>query len=397
MRICIINTFYKPNIVGGAEVCVIKLAETLKKLGHDVYVISTGEKNDFSIIDNIKVYRIKVKNVYSPLSIKNNYKKTNKIKLKFYKILDMYNIGNYFEVRNILKKINPEVVHVNNLYGFSISIWSAIMSLNIPIVQTVHDYGLLEADNKIIRLIKSKFNSICSKNINVVTAPSQFTLDKFKENKFFEKSYLEVVPNGINYSVERINKILENKKSNILNKKIINFVFLGRLEEIKGILYLIDIFKNNNKKNIRLTIAGTGTLENKIKELISNDNRIRYIGFISEEEIENLLIMSDVLIIPSLWDEPFGMVILEAYKFLLPVIGSDKGGINEVINHGKTGFVFNPKNNNELNDYINYFSHGENILKMMDNCEEEIKKFDLYKQCKKFLNIYYSLINQEME
>ena len=56
MKICIVNTFYYPDMIGGAEVCVVKIAEQLSKYGHEVHVICTDKKNSCEIINGITVH-----------------------------------------------------------------------------------------------------------------------------------------------------------------------------------------------------------------------------------------------------------------------------------------------------------------------------------------------------
>lgn len=387
MKICIINTFYYPNMIGGAEVCVVKLAEKLSKSGKEVHVICTGYKDEVEVINDVIVHRIKIKNFYSPIEWKNN-NNLNPLALSLYKLMDIYNLFNYNLLKNKIEDIKPDVVHVNNLYGFSVIIWSVLKKMKIPWIQTVHDYGLLKSNEGIVNKLKEKLYRKLSEKVDLVTAPSEFTLNKFKERKFFINAKLQVVNNGIDINYDYLKNEVSRKKRVIISKEKIKFVFLGRLEKVKGIVNLIEAFKNIKCNNIELIIAGKGTLQNDVKLLAESDSRIHYVGFLNEIEINKLLKESDVLIIPSLWEEPFGMVILEAYKFGIPVIGSNKGGIPEVIDNYKTGRLFNPENKNELVDLIYYFNEKENILNMMENCIMQVEKFNFDIKCREYINLY---------
>ena len=72
MKICLVNSFYYPNIIGGAEISVQKLAKELNILGNEVHILCTGTNNKCNDIDGIKVHRIKVNNLYNPLDMITN-------------------------------------------------------------------------------------------------------------------------------------------------------------------------------------------------------------------------------------------------------------------------------------------------------------------------------------
>ncbi len=98
---------------------------------------------------------------------------------------------------------------------------------------------------------------------------------------------------------------------------------------------------------------------------------------------------SDVLIIPSRWPEPFGRVILDAYKYCMPVIGTNMGGIPEIVDQNKTGILINNNNlENELEKAIIYFSKKKNILNNMINIESKLNDFNICIQVEKFTEVY---------
>lgn len=393
MRICIVNTFYYPDIIGGAELSVLKLAEQLYKNGNQVDILCTSDKTKNEVINGVNIHRIKINNIYNPIEISNNYEKLNKLKIKLYQLIDKYNIFNYRLFYKELKKIKPDVIHINNIYGISSVIWSVAHKLRIPMVQTLRDYSLMSLENNNKKIIKKFIYSFASKNIDLVTAPSQYTLNQFTQNGYFGNARKSVVYNAIDFSNTSIKEILEIKKKNLISKEKIKFVFLGRLEKEKGIEFLINTFNEIQEENIELIIAGKGIYEEEIKSISKNNKRINYIGFINEEQIDILLKESDVLIIPSLWPEPFGRVIIEAYKYSMPVIGTISGGIPEIIRNNVTGKLITPNNKEELKEAIKYFLNKENILNFMDNCSKEISNYDIKKQSEEFKKLYDLVIN----
>lgn len=138
-----------------------------------------------------------------------------------------------------------------------------------------------------------------------------------------KKIYL--VKNNINF------KFSTNKKLNSLEKNV--FHYIGRLEEEKGVLDLIKVWTSINNKKYQLKIIGTGSLDEKVKGLIQNSNNISSIGYLDSQSIQKELQISKGLIFPSRLHEGQPTVILEAMKFLVPVI-SPRNAFFETFGNG---------------------------------------------------------------
>ncbi|WP_242814166.1 glycosyltransferase [Klebsiella aerogenes] len=127
MKIMIFNSLYYPYRVGGAEISVQLLAEELINQGNIVCVVTLGENKirEERLINGVNVITLPLKNVYWPFS---EEKKTSLKKILWH-IIDIYNIFICKEVSNEIKKFEPDVVHTNNLSGFSISVWNAVKKM----------------------------------------------------------------------------------------------------------------------------------------------------------------------------------------------------------------------------------------------------------------------------
>jgi glycosyltransferase involved in cell wall biosynthesis len=99
--------------------------------------------------------------------------------------------------------------------------------------------------------------------------------------------------------------------------------------------------KNRNR---RLVIAGTGPEESSLKKLSSDLNlpNVVFTGFLNKEQLASLWSNSSALVVPSIWDEPFGMVVLEAWAKERPVVAFAKGALPELIHHGVNGLLADP-------------------------------------------------------
>lgn len=393
MNICIVNSFYYPDIIGGAEISVKKLAEEIVNQGEKVSILCTGNNDLHEYINNVEVYRIKENNIYSAINLlTTNDKKFNKYLLKMYFLIDVYNVFNYFKIKRTLKIISPDVIHINNLYGLSLIIIKVAKELKIPIVMTVRDYSLLyeDTENKISKY-KRKIALYITNKSDIVTAPSQYTLDYFTDRGYFTLCKNKVIYNAIDLNINKIKKIHSKKKSKILQKEKVKFVYLGRLEKNKGIGILLESFSKVKNSNIELYIAGNGTEKELVLDYCESDTRIRYLGFLDEEGLDYLLDSADVLIIPSIWPEPFGRVVLDAYKYCIPVIGTNVGGIPEIVDYN-TGILVKPNSEDDLIKGILYFSNKKNILKKMNCLENKIKQFNVVEQAKQFIEVYKEIL-----
>ncbi|WP_407260217.1 glycosyltransferase [Klebsiella quasipneumoniae] len=148
MKILIFNTLYFPYRVGGAELSVQILAESLAVNGHEVTIMTLHEKDEVE-----KEYENKVEIIRLPLL--NRYWVTSTQQSSIKKILwhvqDIYNCRMKKAVSQALINKKFDLVHTNNLCGFSVAVWDWAKSNDIPIVHTARDYYLMNPNSKLYR------------------------------------------------------------------------------------------------------------------------------------------------------------------------------------------------------------------------------------------------------
>lgn len=119
--------------------------------------------------------------------------------------------------------------------------------------------------------------------------------------------------------------------------------FLGQLIRVKGLEMFIDVAMRIADPRAKFVIAGPlrntqgAYTEDEVKALVGRDPRIRYLGF--RTDIENLYATSDVIVMPSQWDEPCAMVLFEAAAAGKPVVATATGGTAEILRDGETGYL----------------------------------------------------------
>ena len=138
-KILIINSLYHPNNVGGAERSVQLLAEGLKKHGVRPVIVSTADTDSTDQVNDIKVYYLRIPNAYWMRTAKQqpSYKKP------FWHLLDSYNPFAAARLADIITAEKPDLIHTNNLAGFSVSTWETARKHKLPIVHTIRDHYLL--------------------------------------------------------------------------------------------------------------------------------------------------------------------------------------------------------------------------------------------------------------
>ncbi len=156
--------------------------------------------------------------------------------------------------------------------------------------------------------------------------------------------------------------------------KITNFLYVGRLIEVKNLEYLIKVF--NSLPELRLTIIGFGDKENELKEIASKN--IHFIGAVKNIDLPNYYQKSDVFILPSL-SETWGLVIEEALNNGLPCIISDRVGCqNDILKDEVNGLIFKLHQNNSLKNAILKICNIQFYNKLSKNISEQ-KPFEIEK------------------
>lgn len=115
--------------------------------------------------------------------------------------------------------------------------------------------------------------------------------------------------------------------------------YIGRLSPEKGVATLIEAWLKADTDG-KLIIAGNGPDLERLHFLSKDHPSILFVGQVASPKVLEIMATSLAVIIPSIWDEPFGRTVIEAFSVGTPVIGSQKGGIAEIIQHGESGLLF---------------------------------------------------------
>ena len=337
MKILYINSLYSPLIEGGAEISLKLIVEGMKSLGHEVVVLSLmpekGLKNE--LVDGVKVYRAGLQNAYWPYS----KAKKNMLSRLNWHYQDQFNERMADVVKEILEAENPDIVSCHNLAGWSAEVWEPISKAGIPIVQVLHDLYLLCPNSNMFKneqscetqcfsckLLRSH-HAEKSKQVSAVVGISNSILQRFIDFGYFSNASKNIIYNT---------RTISNPAPKPLRKseQPIRFGYLGTISKVKGLEWMIEQFKILDFE-ATLSIAGKGekSYEQHLKEL-SSGSAVEFVGYVNSTEF---LANIDVLIVPSLWEEPLGMVAIEALANHVPVIANKRGGLQETVKDGING------------------------------------------------------------
>ena len=371
MKIAFLTWEYPPNIDGGAGIVADNVVSQLSKLGHKVFVFVPKLKNCFephNSIENISIKIIKVPLLrFYRLKII-SYAFNLNLWYLFFKV--KYNgfdvvISNGYVDFLLLKLLTNKSVRVAIVHHLCIDVRRL---LRPKIMESLRNLG--KEENFAVIMEK-----IIIKKADYIFTVSNTTKNKLKEEYIVNNDKIFVFPNGIKW--RNINNLCLNKK----DKDNLKLLFVGRLEERKGLLFLINslaIYKGKYKEKFILNVVGSGDI-NKYKtniEKLNLDKEIIFRGYLSDKELDGYYRGSDIFIIPSQM-EGFGLTILEAIQFGIPIIGTNRGATPEILKDYNRGFLVSYGDCASLADTINsvYVEIKNNTLEN-PNIEYFIRKYD---------------------
>lgn len=399
MRVLLMNTWYYPNLMGGAEHSVKLLAENLALRGHEVAVYCIDNKENritTEIINDVHVYRGNggIYNLYKAYTVKGNI-----VYSLFKKILEIYNVSILKDIKNLIADFKPDIVHINCPAGISLACWRLLCKKEIATVFTIRDYfldspkNILENENDINMFYRLALNvyRLYSKSqsnfITAVTAPSEYTLQTMLKRGYFKKALIQkCIVNSVKVDMNHVIQAIEKKRTHQRR----TFLYAGSITEEKGIPELMNAFMRT-KTETDLYVCGEGNLDSYVLECQKADSRIQILGKLLPKQLADIYKHCDVLIIPSVWAEPFGRVIIEAAMNGLTVIGSNCGGIPEIIKQLKCGEVYDSKDIETLSELISDFA-TKDLTDYYSGIKENIEYYSITNQVNDFLDLYAEAI-----
>ena len=398
LRFCMITTFYPPYSFGGDAMFVHQLSNELATRGHRVDVIHCIDA--YNLLSNHK-----------PRPLFNDHPNVTVHGLKswagFFSPLATQQIGaplfKSSRIKQILAK-GFDVIHYHNAsliggpklleYGEAIKLY------------TMHEYWLICPTHMLLKFNRKPCTErhclVCTlthrrppqwwrytgllqaaaKHVDAFIAPSRFSKQVHEAGLRIPAVYL---PNFIPSSD------IASCATSVPSKSEPYFLFVGRLEKLKGVQTLIPLFRRYQKA--QLWIAGTGNYERELRNLAQESPNIRFFGYRSQRELQILYRQAIAVIVPSLYYEVFPLVTIEAFRQKTPILVRNLGGLPEIVSDSGGGFVYSSEE--ELESAIDQLVTSPSLQRDLG-----LRGYEAYKQnwtAEAHLLRYFGLIREIAE
>jgi len=387
MRILITGSSYAPAF-NGQSIFTTTLAEGLARRGHEVWVLTPS--------DTGKPYYIERNGVH--------IQTVRAIELRF---LHNQLYAAFFpdlEVHHFFKTHKPEIVHIQDHYPLSFSVLHAARRLKIKVIGTNH----FMPDNlapyiPLLSRIKPFFNSTLwmwmkwtFNSLDVVTAPSSTAAEIIRS----QGVHVPVYPISCGVSLARFHPDAAVDKKALrlrygLDPERKTFLFVGRVDREKRVDLLIRAIKILARKDIQLTVTGTGAALPMLKALghrLQIEDQVRFTDFVPASDLPGLLNSAEFFAMPS-EAELLSIASLEAMASGLPLLAARARALPELVTDGLNGYLFKPGDAADAARCMALLAdHPENWAKMGATSLEKVVPHDIENVLERYEELYTQLL-----
>lgn len=260
-----------------------------------------------------------------------------------------------------IANFSPDIVHIHNIWPhMTPSVYFACRNAGVPIVQTLHNYRIAcngelltrngspchlclgkpfgwpgiwhrcSTNSYSISLVKATTTSIHTRLNTWNRSVSMFLAVSQSMRSIMIEAGIEAQRIRIKSSFAPDPGYRESQRS--------YFCFAGRLSHEKGIRQMIDAWRA--LPDVALKIAGAGPLEKEVLAFAASHPNVEYLGTLPAAEVPELMRGAIATVLPSTWDEPSPVVLIQSFSVGTPMIASDFGSRHQSVTHGETGLVF---------------------------------------------------------
>jgi glycosyltransferase involved in cell wall biosynthesis len=400
LKFCHLSTFYPPYSFGGDAIFLHRLSNTLAQHGHEVDVIHCADSyhllhpgpppNKVSNHPAVVVHTLKSPwGSLSPLVAQQTgrtWPKTSRIReLLMSKKFDVIHYHN-------ISLLGPEVLRMAPDYRDFVKVYTAHEHWLICPMHVLwkNNQRLCEKPECLRCTLKfrrppqwwryTKLLDRCAASVDMFLSPSRFTQEIHQERGFLRK--MERLPHYV--PGEEATPVQVEGRPHPRPY----FLFVGRLEKIKGLQDLIPVFRDYPHAD--LLVAGTGEYETEVRRQTAGRQNIVFVGALQPAELQGLYRHAVAVIVPSICYEVFGIVILEAYRERTPVIVRRLGALHEVVEESEGGFSY--KTPEELLSAMERLRTDEGLRRTMG--EQGFQKYLERWSEDAHLRVYFQLLEE---
>ncbi|MBK8900855.1 MAG: glycosyltransferase family 4 protein [Anaerolineaceae bacterium] len=371
MRILFLTNFYPPYELGGQGRSCQQVVQGLQARGHETLVLTSRHGVGETAVIEPDVHRsLFLEMELSPW----------RHALVFFTSRKYRENHNHLLLKNVLQKFDPDVVFVWGMWNLDRSLAATAEAYcprrvayrfaeYWPTLPSQHKmYWEAPGRNIVARWLKQLLGRIAMRILEREEEPPQLAfahvmcVSEATKNVLLDAgiavNHAQVIHTGLDVS-QYLNDQRDIKSGN--DKQRLKLLYAGRLSPDKGVETAIQAIAwlrhQHGLSNIHLGLAGAGAFEYEqhLRNLIAEaqlDDVVTLLGRIPPEEMPALYKQYDVLIVPSIWPEPFARVVLEGMAASLVVVATPSGGTAEIVHEGENGLLFAPGNAADLGEKI---------------------------------------------
>ena len=332
-------------------------------------------------------------------------------------VLTPWNPMMYRHVKRAVERVRPDVVHVHNTFPIiSPSVFHAVRGRAARVL-TLHNYRLFCSAAIPLRKgeictecleKKSAWPAIrygCYRRSRLATAPLALSIELHRRIGTWDRQVeafialtefqrAQMIGAGLRPERIWIKPNFYPGSANVMpwldrNERV---VYVGRISIEKGVVDLVDAWLAWGKAAPELVFVGDGPLRPELQNrvLAASASNIRFIGHVEQEEAQRWIASSRLLILPSIWFETFGLVLLEAFAHGTPVAVSLLGSLTDIVVHRGCGFGFRPGDSDDLRTSVAaLWSNQSRLQDMGGKAREEFDaKYSEDANYKQLMRIY---------
>ncbi|MGK6353907.1 glycosyltransferase [Sphingomonas sp. DT-207] len=358
MKILVLSALYPPYAFGGAEDCACSFAQWAGMQGHEVRVLMAaakpGEVGAVSESEGVSVTMLATPHIY-PV---NAFDRAATWQKPIWHFQDHVADGAGRDVAAQVSAFAPDVIVIHYLQGFGYRTLAHLARCGVPVVYVLHDLGLACIRMSMFRngrqcvgqcfackvsgAYKTKLIEKLAAHTQVAfIAPSQAILDTLDQFVGLKRYPNARILNTKAYPVSQLPHV---------SGEFVRLLYVGKLDKSKGVDVLVAAVERLSSVHaVRLTVAGKGPLEQELRARYHNAPWLRLLGFVSQTDLADEMATSDLLCVPSLWQENSPGVVIQALGAGLPVAATDRGGLPELIEDGRNGILLR---RHDISDWV---------------------------------------------
>ena len=361
MRILCAAAAYPPYGKGGGPKASETIAKALCAAGHTVRVVTVAGHESFEVRDGIEVKTLSSLNIYWNYWVENSA-----IAKLIWHALENFNPRALLRMRREIAAFNPDIVVTISAENINVATWLAAWSMGRPSVHAIQSYFLMcwrgsmfaygkNCDRPCWQCrVASVGKKICSQFVDGVIAEGSHSLAAHGAQGYFKHAASKVIPGAVAAPSPSPNRAE-------MHDGPLRVGYIGMLTPNKGIGTLADAAAlMGAEAPLHYRIAGEGKpafVEDVLAKFPTA--RTTYLGWTDADTFYRSV---DVLVVPSIWAEPFGYVCIEALSHGVPVIVSRAGALPEIIEPSRSGLVFEPGDAESLAACLRRLASDKDLL-----------------------------------